>query len=64
MLGNYRVAAQLVASRVELSSIELVSWLDHVRTPQETHLWASIAYYEDSFPFLYVDDIRTSQKNT
>jgi hypothetical protein len=25
MLGNYRVAAQLVASRVVLSSIELVS---------------------------------------
>jgi hypothetical protein len=27
MLGNYRVAAQLVASRVVLSSIELVSYL-------------------------------------
>jgi hypothetical protein len=27
MLGNYRVASQLVASRVVLSSIELVGWL-------------------------------------
>jgi hypothetical protein len=28
MLGNYRVASQLVASRVVLGSIELVSVLD------------------------------------
>jgi hypothetical protein len=31
MLGNYRVAAQLVASRVVFSSTELVSYLSTYR---------------------------------
>jgi hypothetical protein len=30
--------------------------------PHRTHLWASTTYYRDSFTFLYVDDVRTSQE--
>jgi hypothetical protein len=33
-----------------------------VRTSQETHLHASTACYWDSFTFLYVGDVRTSQE--
>jgi hypothetical protein len=33
-----------------------------MRTSQETHLWASTAWYGESFTFLYVDDVPTSQK--
>jgi hypothetical protein len=36
--------------------------IDDVRTSQETYLWASTAYYGDTFTFLYVDDVRTSQE--
>jgi hypothetical protein len=32
--------------------------VDNIRTSQETHLWASMAFYGDDFTFLYVDDIR------
>jgi hypothetical protein len=39
ILGNCRVAAQLVGSQVALSSIEL-----DVRTSQETHLCTSAAF--------------------
>jgi hypothetical protein len=39
-----------------------VSYVDDVRTSQETRLWASMAYYSDVFTFLYVDDVRTSQE--
>jgi hypothetical protein len=38
MLGNYRVASQLVASRVVLSSIELVNWLHIIRTEEIIHV--------------------------
>jgi hypothetical protein len=33
----------------------------YVRTSQE-NLWASMAYYGDSFTFLYVDIVRTLQE--
>jgi hypothetical protein len=39
MLGNYRVAAQLVATRVVLSSTELVSYII---------LYMEIEFYHDS----------------
>jgi hypothetical protein len=53
------VAAQVVASRAVLSSTELVRWCSYLtgNTPKGIH-----ACYGDSFTFLYVDDIRTSQK--
>jgi hypothetical protein len=47
---------------VLLTRIALVSICRYVRTSQETHLWTSTASYGDSFPFLYVDDVRTSQE--
>jgi hypothetical protein len=62
MLGNYRVAAQLVASRAVLSSTEVVSYVADVRTSQETHLCASTACDRDIITILYVDDVRTSQE--
>jgi hypothetical protein len=37
-------------------------YVDHVRTSQETHIWASTACYGHSFTFLYADDVRTSQE--
>jgi hypothetical protein len=56
MLGIYRVAAQLVASGVVLSSTELVSYtfwyVSYVRTSQETRVCAFAAYYGDSFTLL------------
>jgi hypothetical protein len=38
------------------------SYVDDIRTSQETHLWTSTACYRNSFTFSYVDDDRTSQK--
>jgi hypothetical protein len=38
------------------------SYVDDVLTSEETHLWASTACYRDSFTFLYVGDVRTSQE--
>jgi hypothetical protein len=37
--GNYRVATELVASRVVLSSTESVSWLDDVRNSRKYTYW-------------------------
>jgi hypothetical protein len=50
MLGIYRVAAQLVASRVVLSSIELVSYVDTIQgispmvTSILTVIWCQALY--------------------
>jgi hypothetical protein len=38
------------------------SYIDGVRTSQDTHLRASTACYGDTFTFLCVDDVRTSQE--
>jgi hypothetical protein len=38
------------------------SYVDNVRTSQETHLCASTASYGDNVTFLYVDDVCTSQE--
>jgi hypothetical protein len=37
-----------------------VLYVYDVRTSQETHLWASMPCYGDSFTSLYVDYVRTS----
>jgi hypothetical protein len=34
----------------------------YVRTSQETRLWAPTVSYGDSFTFIHVDDVRTSQE--
>jgi hypothetical protein len=39
-----------------------LSYVDDVRTSQETRLWASAFCYGDGFTFLYVDNVRTSQE--
>jgi hypothetical protein len=41
--------------------IALLFYIDDVRTSQKTHLRASTACYGESFTFLYVDYVRTSQ---
>jgi hypothetical protein len=40
----------------------LLLYIVYIRTSQETNLWAFLASYGDSFTFLYVDDVRTSQE--
>jgi hypothetical protein len=38
------------------------SYLDEVRTSQETHKWTTTSFYGDSLISLYVDEVRTSQE--
>jgi hypothetical protein len=50
MLGNYRVAAQLVASRVVLSSTELVhllGWSGTKSTINEVTYWPIVPALDD-----------------
>jgi hypothetical protein len=42
----------------------LYVYVDGVPTSQETHLWASMACFGDSFTFLYADEVHISQENT
>jgi hypothetical protein len=57
MLGNYRVAAQLVASRVVLRSTELVKRY-HKRTDNTLH---NLKYYNTLQSNLNVDSQQTAQ---
>jgi hypothetical protein len=46
----------------DLLKDNLTLFVDDICTLYETNLWASTACYEDSFTFLCVCDVRTSQE--
>jgi hypothetical protein len=45
-----------------VTGIALLSYMHLMFVPHSKQLWACTACYGDSFIFLYVDDVRTSQE--
>jgi hypothetical protein len=45
-----------------VTEIALLLYVDDVCTSEETNVWTSMVCYGESFTFVYVDNVRTSQE--